>query len=79
MITMPATKRATIYFDPRLHRAIRMKAAANDTTISDIVNDAVRNAFAEDAYDLAEFEKRRHEPNLDFEDVVRSLKRRGKL
>jgi hypothetical protein len=76
---MSATKRATIYFDAHLHRAIRMKAAANDTTISDIVNDAVRNALAEDADDLEEFEKRRREPNLDFEDVVRSLKRRGKL
>jgi hypothetical protein len=72
-------KRTTIYFDPRLHRAIRMKAAANGTTISDVVNDAVRNAFAEDAADLKECEQRRHEPNLDFEDVVRSLKRRGKL
>jgi hypothetical protein len=76
---MPATKRATIYFDPHVHRAIRMKAAANDTTISDIVNDAVRNTLDEDARDLEEFEKRRHEPNLDFEDFVRSLKRRGKL
>ena len=79
MTTMPALKRSTIYFEPRIHRAIRQKAAANDTTISDIVNDAVRNSLAEDAADLEDAEKRRHEPSIDFDDFVRSLKRRGKL
>ena len=56
-----------------------MKAAANDTTISDIVNNAVRNAFDEDAEDLEAIRQRRHEPDLALEDVIRSLKRRGKL
>jgi hypothetical protein len=76
---MATAKRATIYFEPRLHRAMRRKAAANDTTISEIVNDAVRDALAEDEADLKAFEERRNEPDIAFEDFVRDLKRRGKL
>lgn len=76
---MAAPKRSTIYFDPDLHRAVRLKAAALDASISDVVNEAVRRSLSEDAADLEEFEKRRHEPSLDFESVVRSLKRSGKL
>ena len=74
-----ATKRATVYFEPEVHRAVRMKAAALDTNISEIVNQALRRSLSEDADDLEAFEKRRREPSLDFETFVRSLKRRGKL
>ena len=57
----------------------RLKAAASDKSISDMVNDAVKLTLAEDAEDLEAFEARRREPNLDFEQFVKSLKRRGKL
>ena len=72
-------KRATVYFDPDLHRALRLKAAASDDSMSDIVNRAVRLSLAEDAEDLEAFQKRKREPNLDFEQFVKALKRRGKL
>ena len=72
-------KRATVYFEPELHRALRLKAAETDRSISDLVNDAVKYSLAEDADDLAAFEERVAEPSLAFEDVVRDLKRRGKL
>ena len=72
-------KRATVYFDPDIHRALRLKAAASDDSMSDIVNRAVRLSLAEDAEDLEAFQKRKREPNLDFEQFVRALKRRGKL
>jgi plasmid stability protein len=78
-ITMSDAKRATIYFDPSLHKALRVKAAQTDRTVSDIVNAAVRQSLAEDAEDLAAFEERAHEPSLDFEAVLKDLKRRGKL
>ena len=74
-----SNKRSTIYFDPDLHRAVRLKAAAMDLSVSDVVNEAVRRSLAEDADDLETFEKRSREPVLLFEDVVRSMKRRGKL
>ena len=76
---MSLPKRATIYFEPEIHRALRLKAAATDRSISDMVNDAVKLALAEDAEDLAAFEERAHEKSIDFETVVRSLRRRGKI
>lgn len=72
-------KRATIYFDPDLHKALRIKAAETDRSVSYLVNAAVRRSLAEDAVDLAAFEDRVREPTVAFEDVLRDLKRRGKL
>ena len=72
-------KRATVYFDPDIHRALRLKAAASDDSMSDIVNRAVRLSLAEDAEDLEAFQRRKREPNLDFEQFVKALKRRGRL
>jgi len=76
---MSAPKRATIYFDASLHRALRLKSAETDASISALVNAAVRQSLAEDADDLAAFEERAAEPQMSFETVVRDMKRRGKL
>ena len=72
-------KRATIYFDPEIHRALRLKAADTERPISELVNEAVRLALAEDAEDLPAFQVRAREPNVAFEDVVKDLKKRGKI
>jgi len=76
---MSVTKRATIYLDADLHRAARMKAVETETSVSDLVNAALRQSLAEDADDLAAFRARAKEPNRDFEAVVKDLRRRGKL
>lgn len=76
---MPTTRRATVYFDPALHRALRVKALETDQSLSDLVNTAVRVTLLEDADDLATARARAKEPNLRFEDVLKDLKRRGKL
>ena len=76
---MPNTKRTTVYLDPSLHRALRLKAVETERSVSDLVNDAVRRSLAEDAEDLLAFEVREREPNLSFEDVVKDLRRRGEL
>ena len=76
---MTKPKRATVYFEPSLHRALRVKAAETEQSVSELVNAAVRSSLAEDADDLAAFEARAKEPNLNFEDVLKDLKRRGKL
>jgi hypothetical protein len=73
------SKRTTVYFDPALHRALRLKAAETDQSLSDLVNAAVRETLAEDSEDLEAFEARSSEPSLSFEDVLKDLKRRGKL
>ena len=74
-----ANKRSTIYFDPAVHRALRLKAAEADRSISALVNDAVKLALTEDFEDLRAFDEREAEPNLSFEEVVEDLKRSGKL
>ena len=79
MAAMSELKRATVYFDPSLHKALRLKAAQTEHSVSDLVNAAVRRILAEDAADLAAFDARAKEPNLDFEGVLKDLKRRGKL
>lgn len=76
---MPGTKRATIYLEEPLHKALRLKAAETDASISDLVNTAVRQSLAEDADDLDALRARAKEPRLSFEDAVRDMKRRGKL
>jgi hypothetical protein len=73
------TKRATIYMDSGLHRALRMKAAATSSSISEIVNHAVKLALAEDAEDLAAFEERARESLVSFEEVLKELKRNGRI
>jgi len=73
------TKRATIYMDSELHRALRMKAAETSSSISEIVNHAVKLALAEDAEDLAAFEERAKETLVSFEDVLKELKRNGRI
>jgi plasmid stability protein len=74
---MSTPKRATVYFDPEVHKALRLRAAANDQSISDMVNDAVRASLAEDAADLAAFDKRKRERSVSFDGFVQGMKRRG--
>jgi len=79
MARMETCKRATVYFDAEVHRALRLKAAASDRSISDMVNDAVKVVLAEDAEDLAVVAVRRKEKSLSFESFVQGLRRRGRI
>jgi histone H3/H4 len=72
-------KRATVYFDPEIHRALRLKAAESERSMSELVNEAVKESLAEDAEDLAAFEERARERSVRFEDVVKRLKQRGAI
>jgi plasmid stability protein len=76
---MAEAKRATVYFEPDVHRALRLKAAETERSVSDLVNEAIRAQLAEDADDLAAFRARKKEPAIGFEDFVRDMKRRGRL
>ena len=76
---MDETKRATIYFDAEVHRALRLKAAACNRSISDMVNEAVRMTLAEDADDLRDADQRQDEPSSGFEEFVTSLRNSGRL
>lgn len=72
-------KRTTIYLDPDLHKALRLKAVETSRSVSELVNDAVREALAEDAEDLEAFEERAAEPLISYDEMVKRLKRDGRL
>ena len=79
---MPATKRETIHFDPALYDALVERATEANTSISDIVNEVVRQSLAdydEEAEGLADLDRRRAEPNIPLEDVLADMKRRGRI
>ena len=73
------TKRATIYFDSDLHRALRLKSAESERSMSDIVNEALSAMLREDAEDLADIRDRHNDPVISFEEFVTELRERGKL
>jgi hypothetical protein len=73
------TKRATVYLEPALHRALRLKSVETSRSVSDLLNDAIRDELAEDAEDLSAFEERMNEPTVAFEDLVKELKRNGTI
>jgi len=72
-------RRSTIYIDPSLHQALRVKAAHSQCTISDLVNDALRVAMQEDMDDLAAIEDRRGEPTVSYEELLKDLRAHGKI
>jgi hypothetical protein len=76
---MSELRRATVYLDPEIHRALKLKAASSDQSISEMVNSAVRLALAEDAEDLEAFDARVSEPEIEFDSFVKTLKRSGKI
>jgi plasmid stability protein len=76
---MESSKRATIYFSADVHKALRLRAAASDRSVSDMVNDAVRIVLAEDAADLDAFAIRRTEKSTTFESFVEGMKRLGRI
>ncbi len=73
------TKRATIYFNPDLHKALRLKAVETSRSISELVNEAVKEALSEDAEDLLAFDERADEPLISYDEMVKRLKKDGRL
>jgi hypothetical protein len=73
------TKRVTIYFDTNLHKALRLKSVETSRSVSELVNDAVKEALAEDSEDLKAFEERAPEHLMSYEEMVKRLKKDGRI
>ncbi|MFH1002481.1 MAG: ribbon-helix-helix domain-containing protein [bacterium] len=73
------TKRSTVYFDPAIHRVLKLMAIETEQSISDIVNEAIRHELAQDQEDLAAFTKRAKEPSISYEALLKKLKVDGKI
>ena len=76
---MNETKRATIYLEPQVHRILKLKSLETEQSISELVNTAVLHELAEDHADLAAFEERLREPTVSYEEMLKDLKRHGKI
>ena len=72
-------KRATIYFDPEIHRALKLKALETSRSITDLVNQAVKEALAEDAEDILTYEERKNEPLISYDQMVKKLRKDGRI
>lgn len=79
VIMTTQAKRATIYFDPELHKALKLKSVETSRTITDLVNEAVREALSEDAEDIIAFEKRKGEPLITYDQMIKRLKKNGSI
>ena len=73
------SKKSTVYFEPDIHQALRIKAASTHQSVSEVVNEAVRISLSEDQDDLASFEKRADEPIISYEELLEDLKSNGKI
>ncbi len=74
-----ASRRSTVYFESDIHNALRIKAASTHRSVSELVNEAVRQLLAEDQEDLATFEARQSEPTVTYEELLNDLKAHGKI
>jgi len=72
-------KRATVYLEPVLHKALRLKAVETSTSVSELINNAVRQAIAEDSEDFAAFEGRVAEPLISYDEMVKRLRKDGRI
>ena len=71
------TKRATIYLDSELHKALKLKAVETSRSVSDLCNEAVREALAEDHDDIDTFKVREKEPLISYDEMLTRLKKNG--
>lgn len=72
-------KRATIYFDPELHKALKLKALDTSRSITDLVNQSVREALSEDAEDIEAFEERKDDSLISYDQMLKKLKKNGTI
>ena len=77
-MTTPS-KRATVYFDPNIHKGLKLKSIETSKSISELVNKAVKEALAEDAEDFSAVEERADEPLISFSEMVKRLKKDGRI
>ena len=72
-------KRATIYFDPKIHKILKMKAVMTSKSLSELIHEAVSHELTEDEADLTTFKKREKEGTISYEAMLKELKQDGKI
>lgn len=73
------SKRSTVYFEPAIHHALKMRAASSHVSVSELIDEAVRLLMREDQEDLKAISERASEPEISYEDLLNDLKQHGKI
>jgi hypothetical protein len=73
------SKRSTVYFDPAIHQALKLRAATSNLSLSELVDEAVRLLMLEDQEDLSAFADRINQPEMSYEALLNDLKQHGKI
>lgn len=73
------SKRSTVYFEPAIHQALKVKAASSQLSVSELIDEAVRLLMSEDQEDLAAFSARESEKEISYEALLNDLKKHGKI
>jgi hypothetical protein len=73
------SKRTKVYFDPEIHRALKRQAVLANTSVSELVDEAIRLVLADDELDLATVSVRSDEPFISYEMLINDLKKHGKF
>ncbi|MBK6958397.1 MAG: hypothetical protein U1D41_12200 [Nitrosomonas sp.] len=73
------SKRSTIYFDPSIHQALKVKSVTSSRSVSELVDEALRQLMNEDQEDLEAYAQRKDEPDINYEELLNDLKQHGKI
>ncbi len=73
------SKRSTIYFDPILHNALKIKSASSSQSVSELVDEAIRLLMLEDHEDIKSYKERKGESEISYEVLLNKLKKNGQI
>ena len=73
------SKRSTVYFEPAIHHALKIRAASTHVSVSELIDEAVRLLMREDQEDLNAVSERAQESEISYEDLLNDLKQHGKI
>lgn len=73
------SKRSTVYFEPAIHNALKLRALTSDSSVSELIDEAVRLLMREDQEDLAAIKHRADEPEISYEELLNALEADGKI
>ncbi|AGH80035.1 glucose-6-phosphate isomerase [Psychromonas sp. CNPT3] len=71
------SKRSTVYFEPHIHQALKIRAASTHVSVSKLIDDAVRLLMLEDKEDLKAISSRAFEEEISYESLLNDLKKQG--
>jgi len=73
------SKRSTVYFDPSIHQALKLKSVTTHLSVSELIDEALKLFMREDQEDLQAFSDRAGEADMSYEELLNDLKEHGKI